>query len=334
MKVARLYGPHDLRLTDEPMPVPGAHETLVRVSAAGICGSDLHWYAEGTIGTASLTQPVVPGHEFCGVIESGDRRGQRVVFEPSDGCGVCELCRAGHANLCQNGRFAGYATTDGSFREYVVWPTHLLFDLPDSLSDEEGAMLEPLCNALDAIDLGHVKAGMTVGVYGCGPIGLATLQAAKAAGATAIYATDKLAHRLEAAKQQGASQVFVANGQEAAEITKATNGRGVDVAFETAGHQQAFETAIATAKVGGRVVIVGIPVDPRYAFNASVARGKGLTIMLQRRSHPSYHRAIRLVQSGLVHLRPIVSHQFPLDDAINAFRFAEERKGLKVVISP
>jgi len=334
MKVLRLHAPHDLRLHDEPIPEPGAHETLIRVTAAGICGSDLHWYAEGSIGTARLTQPIVLGHEFCGVIASGERQGQRVVIEPSDGCGVCEQCHAGHPNLCQNGRFAGYSTTDGSFREYAAWPTHLLFALPDDLTDADGAMLEPLCNALQAIDLGHVRAGQTVAVYGCGPIGLLTMQAAKAAGATQVFATDKLSHRLEAARKLGATDVFVADGSEAEAVMKATNRRGVDVAFETAGHNDALSTATLTARPGGRIVIVGIPVDERVVFNASVVRGKGLSLMVQRRSHPEYPRAIRLVQSGLIDLRSVVSHQFPLSDGASAFAFAEKRGGLKVLICP
>ena len=334
MKAARLHKARDLRLHDEPAPTPGAHEALVRITASGICGSDLHWYAEGGIGTAMLSQPLVLGHEFCGVVESGERRGQRVVIEPSATCGVCEFCLAGHTNLCQNGLFAGYGTTDGAFREYIAWPEHLLFPMPDNLTDADGSVLEPLCNVLQAIDLGHVRAGMTVAIFGCGPIGLLTMQAAKAAGVTQIFATDKLPHRMEAARRLGASDVFAADGTETKQVMQASGGRGVDVAFETAGHNDALAAAIATAIPGGRVVMVGIPVDERWVFNASVARSKGLSIMIQRRSHPVYARAIRLVQSGLVNIRDIVSHEFPLSDAVNAFDFAEKRKGLKIVIRP
>lgn len=334
MKVLRLHAPHDLRLHDEPMPVPSGNEVLVRVTAAGICGSDLHWYAEGTVGTASLVKPLVLGHEFCGVVESGDMRGQRVVFEPSDGCGHCEQCHAGHPNLCQRGRFAGSGPTDGAFREYIAWPRELLFALPDSVSEREAVMLEPFCNGLQAIDLGHIHAGMDVSICGCGPIGLVIMQAAKAAGAATVLMTDKLAHRLEAARRLGASDVFMADGTETKAVMAATGGRGVDVAFEAAGHNDALAVCTNVTRPGGRVVIVGIPVDENTTFNASVARGKGLSYMLQRRSHPEYPRTLRMLKSRLIDIGPIVSHEFPLTDAVRAFDFAEKRKGLKIVLRP
>lgn len=334
MKVAKLHAKHEIRLHDEPMPVAGPHDELIKVSMGGICGSDLHWYAEGSIGTASLTQPLVLGHEYVGVIASGKNKGKRIVVEPSGACGVCEQCLAGNPNLCQNGLFAGYSVTDGSFREYTTWPSHLLFDMPDDLSDEEGSMLEPLCNGLMAIDLGHMRAGKTAAVFGCGPIGLVTMQAAKAAGATAIFATDKLPHRLEAARRLGATDVFMADGSEIKKIMAATKGRGVDTAFECAGDNAAVDAALDVALPGGRVVLVGIPVENRVSFTFSTARGKGLTLLVQRRSHPEYPRAIRLIRSGLVEVKSIVSDAFPLSQAAEAFDFAEKRKGLKVVITP
>ena len=334
MKAARLHAARDIRLHDEPTPVPAAGEALVRVTAAGICGSDLHWYAEGGIGTAELSQPLVLGHEFCGVIESGSRRGQRVVIEPSRGCGHCEQCHAGHPNLCQQGLFAGYGTTDGAFREYAAWPEDLLIPLPARFSDAEGAMLEPFCNGLWAIDLGHVHAGMAVSICGCGPIGLVVLQAAKAAGATTILMTEKLPHRIEAARRLGATDVFAADGTEAKAIMEATGGQGVDVAFEAAGHNDALAVAVKAARAGGRVVILGIPIDENTAFNASVARSKGLSIMMQRRSHPVYAQGMRLIEAGLADIGSIVSHEFPLTDIANAFAFGHRRGGLKVVIRP
>jgi L-iditol 2-dehydrogenase len=334
MKALRLHGARDLRLHDEPVPVPGEHQALIRVTAAGICGSDLHWFAEGGIGTASLSQPLVLGHELVGVVESGKRKGERVIIEPSDGCGVCEQCMAGHPNLCQNGLFCGYGKTDGAFREYMPWPEHLLYHLPDNFSDDDGAVLEPLCNGLQAIDLGHIRAGMTVAIFGSGPIGLVTMQSAKAAGATDIFVTEKLPHRIEAARKLGATEVFEADGSEVKAIMNATGGRGVDVAYDCAGSNATVANAMTVARPGGRVVIVGIPVDENTMFNASVARGKGLTIAMQRRSHPTYQRAIRLIDRGLIDVHALVSHTFPLTDAKKAFEFAEKRNGLKIVIKP
>jgi L-iditol 2-dehydrogenase len=335
MKVLRLHGVQDLRLHDEPKPTPCGDETLLRVTSVGVCGSDLHWFSETGIGDAVLREPLVLGHEFAGVIDSGQRRGERVAVDPAINCGQCEYCLEGNPNLCDNLVFAGHGTNDGSSREYMTWPTRLVHTLPDSLSDDDGAMLEPLGVAIHAVDLGHLKPGMTVGVFGCGPIGLLILQVARAAGATHLIATDKLPHRVEAAQALGATTVIqAADGQENAEVWSATNGHGVDVAFEAAGENSAVKTSMAAAKKGGRVVLSGIPSDDRTAFTASTARRKGLTIMLVRRMKHTYPRAIRLVERGLVDVRSLVTHRFPLEEAPAAYAVAQRREGIKVVVEP
>lgn len=194
MKVARLHAVGDVRLHDEPLPVPGAEATRLRVTAVGVCGSDLHWFGEAGIGDARLARPLVLGHEFAGVTDAG----QRVAVDPAISCGACDFCEAGHPNLCEAVTFAGHDQTDGALSEQVVWPTRCLFPIPDSLSAAEGAMLEPLGVAIHAVDLGKVRTGMRVGVFGCGPIGLLTIQVARAAGATDVLVTEPLSHRLDA----------------------------------------------------------------------------------------------------------------------------------------
>jgi L-iditol 2-dehydrogenase len=333
MKVLRLHGTQDFRLHDESRPEPGPGESLVRVTAVGVCGSDVHWFEEGSIGDAQITQPLVLGHELAGVIQSGKWRGQRVAADPAVPCEACEFCQEGNPNLCTALRFAGHGTEDGALREYMPWPTRCLHPLPDALTDAEGAMLEPLGVAIHAVDLGHLKPGMAVGVYGCGPIGLLTLQMARAAGAVQIIATDKLAHRLEMARAVGATEIFQAvEGEENPEVWAATRGRGVDVAFEAAGENAAVETAMATVRPGGRVILSGIPADDRTAFTASMARRKGLTIKLVRRMKHTYPRAIRLVERGLVDVQLLVTHRFPLSEFERAFSAAARREGVKVII--
>jgi len=329
MKVVRLHGVGDLRLHDEPMPQPGPGESLVRVTAVGLCGSDLHWFSEAGIGDVRLARPLVLGHEFAGVTEDG----RRVAVDPAIACGQCEFCQQGHPNLCEALHFAGQGTDDGALCEYVAWPTHCLFPLPDSLTDADGVMLEPLGVALFSVELGHVGPGMTVGVFGCGPIGLLTLQVARAAGATHLFATDTLPHRRQIAQALGA-QAFAADGHEAEAILSATRGRGVDVALEAAGVNEAMEAAITSVRRGGRVVLIGIPADDRISFNASIARRKGLTIKMVRRMKHTYPRAIQLVERGLVDVRSLVTHRFPLEQAPQAFSIASKRQGLKVIIEP
>jgi len=329
MKVVRLHAAGDLRLQDEPLPVPGAGEALLRVKAVGICGSDLHWFSESGIGDSHLDRPLILGHEFAALTEEG----QLVAVDPAVPCEACEFCLEGNPNLCTHIRFAGHGVEDGALREKLAWPDHCLFRIPEGMNEIDGVMLEPLGVALFAVDLGKLKPGMSVGVFGCGPIGLLIVQLARLCGATQIIATDRLSHRLQAAKAMGATQIFRAEaGQENEAIWSAAGLRGVDVAFEVAGDKEAVETAITAVKPGGRVVLVGIPADDSTCFTASVARRKGLTIKLCRRMKHTYPRAIHLVQYGKVDVRSLVTHQFPLEQTPQAFAVAQRREGLKVVV--
>ena len=316
MKVIRIHAPADVRLHEEPLPAPGPGETLLRVTAVGLCGSDLHWFGQAGIGDARLERPLVLGHEFAAVTQAG----QRVAVDPAIPCEQCELCRAGHPNLCPEVRFAGHGQVDGALRQWMAWPSHLLYPLPESLSDSDGAMLEPLGVALHAIDLGKLRPGSCVGVFGCGPIGLLVLQLARLSGATALFAAEPLAHRLAAARQLGALPW--------------EPHQSVDVAFECAGANEAVEDALLAVRPGGRVILVGIPDDDRTSFSASVARRKGLTIKLARRMKHTYPRAMRMAAAGQVDLRTLVTHTFPLEETAQAFAVAARREGLKVMVLP
>jgi L-iditol 2-dehydrogenase len=334
MQVARIHGAGDLRLHDEPVPTPGPGEVLVRVTAVGICGSDVHWWQEGGIGGDRVVQPLVLGHECAGVIESGPRRGERVAIDPAQPCGRCEYCEQGNVNLCSNLRFAGHAPQDGAMRSYFAWPAHCLVPLPDTMSDVEGAMLEPLGVGLYAADLGGVKPGASVGVFGCGTIGLSVVQVSRAAGATRVFATDLpgLPHRLEAARAAGAVPIAADGGREVQAILAATGGRGVDVAFDASGEPAAVEAAVAAAKPGGRAILIGIPCEDRTSFTASTARRKDLTIRVVHRMKHTYPRAIALVAGGRVDVRSQVTHHFPLAGVAEAFAVAQRRAGIKVVL--
>ncbi|MEP7054711.1 MAG: zinc-binding dehydrogenase [Actinomycetota bacterium] len=333
MRVARLTGIGAIRVFDEPMPHVAAGCSLVRVSTVGLCGSDLHWYVDGGIGDAKLDHPMVLGHEFSGVIEGGPRGGERVAVDPAIPCEQCEICREGHRNLCPDILFAGHGETDGGLRDFVVWPDRHLVRLPDSISADVGAVLEPLGVAIHAVDLGHVPLGGTVAVVGCGPIGLLLIQVARAAGAAVVVAVEPLEHRRAAAVRAGADVVLDA-ADDRADLRAALPRRGADVVFEAAGPAAAVETAMYAARPGGRVVLAGIPDDDRTAFSASVARRKGLTIAVARRMKEVYPRAIALVQRGLVDAGSLVTHGYPLDNVEEAFGTAAGRGGLKVVVRP
>jgi L-iditol 2-dehydrogenase len=342
--VARLYGAGDIRIGAEDRPAPkgggeagraggadgaggaGEREALVRVTAVGICGSDLHWWTEGAIGDAKLAHPLVLGHEGAGVIESGPRAGQRVAIDPAITCGTCRACRAGYRNLCYLIRFSGHGDTDGMLREVMAWPSSLLHPLPDSVSDAGGAMLEPLGVALWSLDLGHLPFDGTASVVGCGPIGLLLIQLLKAAGASRVIAVEPLAHRREAAARCGADLVL--------EPDEPMSGFGVDVAFEVAGNDDSVRIALESVRPGGRVVLTGIPDGDTTTFTASLARRKGLTIALTRRMNDVYPRAISLAARGVVDLESLVSRRAALSEAADAFTAAVDRSGLKVIIEP
>ncbi|GIE53629.1 sorbitol dehydrogenase [Amorphoplanes nipponensis] len=320
MRVARLHGAGDVRLHTEPRPAATGGDRLVEVTAVGVCGSDLHWFTEGGIGDAVLARPLVLGHEMAGVVRGGPDDGRRVAVDPAVPCGVCEPCRDGYGNLCPDVVFAGHGSCDGGLRQFLTWPAHRLHPLPDSLSDDDGALLEPLGVALHALDLARPRMAATVAVVGCGPIGLLLLQLARRHGATRLLAAEPLPHRMAVAESLGAEPAA---------------GAGVaDVVFEVSGSEAAVDTALRLAKPGARVVLVGIPDGDRTSFSAGLARRKGLTLVLARRMGEVYPRAIDLAARGLVDLAPLVSDVFGLGEAATALKTAAARTGLKVVIHP
>ena len=338
MRAARLHAAGDLRVGEEPVPEAGPGMSLVRVTAVGICGSDLHWWDEGAIGDAGLAHPLVLGHEGAGVIAEGPRRGERVAIDPAIPCQACPACRGGYRNLCHRIVFSGHGETDGMMRELMAWPSALLHPLPDSLSDADGALLEPLGVALHSVDLGHLPIGGTASVVGCGPIGLLLIGALKAAGARSVLAIEPLAHRREAAGRYGADLVaeagWFAGSSGGDGVMRELAGSGVDVAFEAAGTGEGVSLAMKSARPGGRVVLAGIPADDVIRFPASLARRKGLTIAMVRRMNEAYPRAIGLATRGVVDLASLVTTRAGLDEAAAAFGDAVRRTGLKAVIEP
>ena len=332
---ARFHAARDVRLADEQMPVPAAGESLVRITAVGLCGSDLHWYDEGGIGDARITHPIVGGHEMAGVVVGGPLDNVRVAVDPAIPCHHCDQCEQGNPNLCREIVFAGQDGRDGGFQRYLAWPTARLYPLPEALCDADGALLEPLGVAVHTADLGHIALGASVAVIGCGPIGLLLIQVARAAGAARVLAADPLEHRRLAARQRGADEVLDP-GEDGypARLADFTAGRGVDVAFEVAGTDPAIAAAMEAVRPGGRVVLAGIPSSAESAFPASIARRKGLTIAMVRRMKEVYPRAMALVTGGLVDVRGLVSHRFPLAQANQAFATAVAREGLKVIVEP
>jgi len=326
LKAVLLYGPKDLRIEDRPKPTIGPGEMLLRVRAVGVCGSDVHSYAHGRIGPTVVRSPLILGHEFGGeVVEVADdvvnvRPGDRVAVDPARNCMTCEFCLKGHPNLCENLHFCGLWPDDGALVEYMAYPARLAYSIPESIGYGEAVLLETLGIAIHGADLAKLRGGYEVAVLGCGPIGLLVIQMARLSGATRIFATDLLDYRLGFAQRCGATDVLNAERADLiAWITEQTRGRGVDVAFEAAGAAETPGQAVEVVRRGGTVCLIGIPVEDRTEFRASSARRKGLTIKMVRRMKHTYPRAIALAERGLVDLPLLLTHEFPLERATEAF---------------
>lgn len=332
---AILHGPKDIRPGTVPEPgTPGDGEALIRVTCVGICGSDLHTFLDGRIGDTVPEGAFVLGHEFAGVVEAvgeGARdgngqplqTGQRVAVDPAQPCGECELCLLGHPNLCPHHTFCGVWPTPGALQSRLVVPADTCFPVPDGIDDEGAVMLEPLGVGLHAIDLAHIRVGHSVAIVGSGTIGLCCAQAARLAGASPLFVTDRLPHRLALAETYGANTIHIDQTDPVQAVMEATHGRGVDVAVEAAWSDKAsVGQAVDMLRPGGRLVVVGISGDDQLNFQHSTVRRKGVTIAMCRRMKHTYPRAIDLVSSGRCTFDGFVTHRYPLDQISQAFNTA------------
>jgi L-iditol 2-dehydrogenase len=331
MSAARLHGPRDLRIDRVPRPgAPAAGQVLLRVAATGICGSDLHSYHDARIGDTPVLSPLILGHEFSGVIEEAGPDsldgyfeplipGTRVAVDPAQPCSRCEFCEKGHPNLCRRLHFCGNYPDGGSLCEWMQMPARGCFPLPDALDDIEGALLEPLGVAIHAVDLARLRIGWSAAVLGAGPIGLMILQLARLSGADPIFVTDQFDWRLKLARQWGGVPINCKQHNPAEVVLRETAGRGVDIAIEAAWGGESIEQAAEMTRLGGRLVLVGIPGEDRLELKHSTARRKGLTIAMSRRMKHAYPRAIQLAMRDRIDLNALVSHEFTLAQAPEAF---------------
>jgi L-iditol 2-dehydrogenase len=329
MKTSYIYGARDIRVEESSDSAPGPGQVLLDVTAVGICGSDLHTYLYGNIGGTEAVSPLTLGHEAAGrVIGVGAgvetlHVGQRVAIDPATHCGHCERCEAGEPHLCLNLEFMGLYPHHGAIRERMVHPAQSCVPVPDSISDISAALLEPLGVALHASRLAKIEIGEDVAVIGCGGIGLFIIRLARLAGARHIFASDRHPWRLALASNYGADVVLNADEVDVVgEVMRATNKRGVDVAIEAAWVDQTLNQCVEMARYGGRVILVGIPVEEEFKVLASPARRKELLIQPSRRMKHTYPAAIALASSGQVDVEGLASHRFTLDNTPQAFETA------------
>lgn len=318
---AFIYGARDIRIDSIAQPEPAANQTVVEIESVGICGSDLHYYKDGGIGAATIDKPFVPGHEFSArltedIADANLQSGQLVAVDPATPCLQCEWCIKGYHNLCPRVEFIGAPPFNGALTQSLSVPLANLVQLPSSITADQAAMLEPLGVCIHAMDLAKPQLLESVALLGCGPIGLGVLQLLKIMTCRSVYAVDPLEHRSILAASLGADAV----GGSTDVVLDNSRGQGCDIVIEATNSPAGLSDAIRACKIGGRIILVGIPDGDDYAvIKSSEARRKGLTILFSRRMGQVYPRAIELVHNNLVDVDALISHRFDLSDTPTAF---------------
>ncbi|XP_047496336.1 sorbitol dehydrogenase-like [Penaeus chinensis] len=325
-----LHGVNDLRMESHPIPALGPNEVLLRMSKVGLCGSDLSLMYKGKLGDYTMVPPLGVGHEASGVVTkcgsavTSLKPGDRVAVEPGDPCGKCEFCRSGHYNNCVTAGFhSSPVPNPGCLALYFVHRADFCFKLPDNVTQEEGALIEPFAVAIHACRRARITAGTTVLVCGAGPLGLLSLLAARAMGATSILVTDVRPERLETARKMGANYTMLAGSadpQKEAKRIEELMGCMPEVTLECTGVEIAFQTAIYATRSCGAVLMVGLPsADLKLPIvHASLREVDILGVFRYLNCYPI---AIDLISKGVVDVKPLITHRFKFDEFQKAFEF-------------
>jgi L-iditol 2-dehydrogenase len=343
MKALQLSKYKQLEMVDLPIPSPGSGEVLVQVAACGICGSDVHGY-DGS--TGRRVPPIVMGHEAAGTVAAAGAGvadlslGDRVTFDSTIYCGSCPYCLRGQVNLCDQRKVLGVSCADyrchGAFASYVVVPRRIIYRLPDALSFAEAAMLEAVSVAIHGVALSGVVSGNSALVIGAGMIGLLTLQALRVAGCDQVFVADIDHSRLALAEKLGATRVLQASGAElVGEIFRLTHGRGVDVAVEAVGISATVRSAVECVRKGGLVTLVG-NISPEVTLPLQHVVARQIRLQGSCASAGEYPRAIELLASGAIEVKPMITAVAPLEDGPKWFErlYAGEPNLMKVVLTP
>jgi L-iditol 2-dehydrogenase len=337
MKALLLSKYRQLEMAEVATPAAGAGEVLIRVGACGICGSDVHGY-DGSSGRR--IPPIVMGHEAAGRIAAvgvgvtGLAEGDRVTFDSTIYCGACGFCKRGEMNLCDHRQVLGVSCGDysraGAFAEYVAVPARVVYKLPESISFAEAAMLEAV-----AVALAEISAQSTALVVGAGTIGVLILQALRAAGCKRVFVSDVDASRLKLAKELGAADILRADADVVEHILQRTSGVGVDVAMEAVGRDETVNSAIASVRRGGTVVLVG-NISPAATLPLQKVVTRQIRLQGSCASAGEYPQAIALMASGAIRVKPLISAIAPLAEGPQWFErlYAREANLLKVVLTP
>ncbi len=316
-----------MELRDVPDPVIERDtDVFLKIEKVGVCGSDVHYYETGRIGSQVVQYPFIVGHECAATVaEIGPAVqritvGQEVVVEPAISCHNCEQCRAGRENTCYKLRFLGTpGQGDGCLSDYIVMPEEACFPTNGAISLEQGALCEPLAIAVYAVKQSRLPKGADIAILGAGPIGLSCMISARAAGVRTCYVTEKIAERVEVAAKHGATWVGNPLEEDIVGAVLKQNPLGADIVYECAGQQETIDQAIDLLKPGGRLMLIGIPRSEKVSICLDKARRKEITMVNVRRQNKCTQAAIDLVASGRVNPDFMVTHRFKLDRVKDAF---------------
>lgn len=338
---AMLYKTKDLQLIQTPIPEISANEVLLRMDCVGICGSDVHYWQSGACGHFVMHEPMIMGHEASGVVAkvgAGVKNlqvGDRVAIEPGVPCRFCEFCKTGRYHLCPEMAFCATPPFHGNLVRYYKHAADFCYKLPDHVSMEEGALLEPLSVGVHACRRGGLSAGDTVLVLGAGPIGLLIMLTAKAMGASKVLITDILQSRLDFAKKLGADHtVLVSRDSKEDELVKNIHellGGHPNVSFDASGAQATVRLAMLATKSGGVAVLVGMG-SPEQTVPLAGALAREIDIRGIFRYVNEYPIALAMVASGKINVKPLVSHHFTMEETLEAYELARQGAGIKVMI--
>ena len=327
MKAMVLTGIREMEMQEFPMPeIKNDNEVLIKMKVVGICGSDVHYYSLGKIGSQIVNYPFPVGHEGAGeVISIGKmvtrvKPGDRIAIEPAMPCGECDQCRENRPHTCRKLRFLGCpGQADGCLSEYIVMPENSCFKIGDSMSYTEAAISEPLAIGVYAVNQSIPLKDATVGIFGFGPIGMSVILPAITKGAGKIYVTDLIDERLTIAKECGATWTGNATKGDIVEQIKREEPLLLDVIFECCGKQEAMDQAIELLKPGGKLMIIGIPEFERWSFSVDKLRHKEISIQSVRRQNHSVEEALELMETGKLSVEKMATHRFTFDQTKAGF---------------
>jgi L-iditol 2-dehydrogenase len=327
MKSMMLTGIRQMEIREVPEPViKDACDVKIKMVVAGVCGSDIHYYTQGKIGSQVVNYPFAVGHEGAGIVaETGTdvkrvKPGDKVAIEPAIPCHDCDQCLAGRHHTCRKLRFLGCpGQAEGCLSEYIVMPEECCFPLYDKLSPDHGVISEPLAIGLYSVKQSIQIKGAKIGILGFGPIGMSVMLAAKALGTEIFYVTDKIDARLEIADKEGATMTVNPMKDDVADKILRMEPLALDVVFECCGQQEAFDQAIDILKPGGKLMGVGIPEFERWSMNVEKTRRKEITIQFVRRQVDCVKYALELMENGKINVANMITHRFPFEKSNEAF---------------